>query len=124
MAKAAVCLGLIPEQEGCSQRLTRRETSDENTLEAEGLPQGPQWGLRGGGGTPGSHSGDLGEVEGPQGSHWGMMEPGSRPEAELEAESSGILLPLSCDLQGLSLSFRVHFPLEGAEGVGLGVYGC
>lgn len=43
----------------------RREASDENTLEAEGLPQGPQWGLRGGGGTPGSHSEEWGEVEGP-----------------------------------------------------------
>lgn len=54
-----------------------------------------QWGVeRGrGGGAPGSHSGQWEEVEGPQGSHWGVMEPGPKPEAELDAESSGVLVP-------------------------------
>lgn len=57
---------------------------------------------------------NIGEVESPSRvSHWGVMEPGFRPAAELEAKS---LVPLvfffflSHDLQGLSLSLRVHFP--------------
>lgn len=58
---------------------------------------------------------NIGEVESPSSvSHWGVMEPGFRPEAELEAKSLVSLVFcfffLSHDLQGLSLSLRVHFP--------------
>lgn len=53
---------------------------------------------------------NMGEVESPfRVSHWGVMEPESRPEAELEAKSLVSLVFLSHDLQGLSLVSEFTF---------------